>query len=146
MTNQATETGFNYVKYLTDLGIKVDETTAKLLNMNQAMAQAGGGGTGKKTYWIGGKQYASTSEAGYREALSSQITAGKSKASGKKKKDFIMRPGQGAVEFSSDDTIVGMKNLNGMKGITLIIKDNNIYGTNPDDISNAILNKLVMRL
>lgn len=57
---------------------------------------------------------------------------------GKKRNDFIMRPGQPAVPFSSDDTVVGVK---GGLGNSIVITGN-IYGVNPDQIADAIMSKL----
>jgi hypothetical protein len=55
--------------------------------------------------------------------------------------DFISRPGQNAVPFSSNDTIIGMKNPGQLRGINIYITGN-IYGTDPDEISDAIMTKL----
>ena len=56
-------------------------------------------------------------------------------------KDFISRPGQSPVSFSSDDTIVGMKDVSRMGGISITITGN-IYGTNPDEMAEALVDKL----
>jgi len=55
-----------------------------------------------------------------------------------------MRPGQSAVSFSPDDTIIGVKNPGslGGGGFTVVVKDNYIYGTDPDAIAEALKNKL----
>jgi exonuclease VII small subunit len=50
--------------------------------------------------------------------------------------DFISRPGQQPVSFSSDDTIIGMKNQRGSKEI--IINIDNVYGINERQISQAL--------
>jgi len=55
-----------------------------------------------------------------------------------KKTDFISRPGQEPVSFSSSDTIIGTKNPGGIN-ITIT---GNIYGTDPDEIAEALVNKL----
>ena len=59
-----------------------------------------------------------------------------------KKNDFVMRPGQSPVSFSSSDTIVGTKGGIG----TRVIITGNIYGVNADDISNAIMRKLKTKI
>jgi len=48
--------------------------------------------------------------------------------------DFIIQP-------NSQDTIIGTKNPNSMGGITIII-EGNIYGTDPDEIVEALANKI----
>jgi hypothetical protein len=50
--------------------------------------------------------------------------------------DFISRPGQQPVSFSSDDTIIGMKNPRSSGGI--IINIDNIYGVSERQISQAL--------
>jgi hypothetical protein len=54
--------------------------------------------------------------------------------------DFISRPGQGVSSFSSDDTIIGVKNPNAL-GMTIIINGDN-YGINADDIARKLFDKL----
>lgn len=65
-------------------------------------------------------------------------------SSGGSKKDFLMRPGQEAVNFSPDDTIIGVKRpqdlSGGGKGITVNIA--NVYGTDPTQIAQALQSEL----
>ena len=56
-------------------------------------------------------------------------------------RDALIRPGKNPIEFDPNDTIIATKNGMG-GGTTLVIKGNNIYGTDPDDIADAILLKL----
>jgi hypothetical protein len=58
-----------------------------------------------------------------------------------KKNDFVMRPGQPAVPFSSSDTLIGVKNPGSLGGASITITGN-IYGTDPDEIADAIMTKL----
>lgn len=53
--------------------------------------------------------------------------------------DFIMRPGQAPVSFSSQDTIVGTK---GRSNGNVVIKIENIYGLNERKISEELYNRL----
>lgn len=57
--------------------------------------------------------------------------------------DFMWRPGEGAVNFSKDDTIFGIKDPSSLKGggITVNITGD-IYGLDPDDIASALQTKL----
>jgi hypothetical protein len=55
-----------------------------------------------------------------------------------KKNDFVMRPGQAAVSFSPDDTLIGTK---GGIGTTIIISGDN-YGIDATQISNEIMKQL----
>ena len=57
------------------------------------------------------------------------------------KHDFISRPGQPAIDFSPDDTIIGMKNASKLGGMTINITGN-IYGTNPREIAKALSDEL----
>jgi hypothetical protein len=63
--------------------------------------------------------------------------------SGPKKNDFVMRPGQGAVSFSPDDTLIGTKG--GLGGTTIIISGDN-YGVDPKQISEAIMKQLRQKI
>ena len=60
----------------------------------------------------------------------------------KKYSDFISRPGQDPVSFSSSDTIVGMKDIGSMKGGMYITIEGNVYGTDPDEMAEALYDKL----
>jgi hypothetical protein len=55
--------------------------------------------------------------------------------------DFIMHPNEKIIQPNPNDTIMGFKG-NGPGGITIIVENNNIYGTDPDDIADAIGRKL----
>jgi len=63
--------------------------------------------------------------------------------SSKSKNDFVSRPGQAPISFSKDDTLIGVKDVNslGGRGMTLII-EGNIYGTDPDEMAEALYDKL----
>ena len=57
--------------------------------------------------------------------------------------DFIMRPGQSAASFSPNDTIVGMKSIGGLgRGQNINVNIENVYGTDPDELSAALQNQL----
>ena len=75
-------------------------------------------------------------------ALSAGTKTSGGGSSGGKKNDFISRPGEAAQSFSSADTIIGMKNPSSLGGGMSITITGNIYGTDPDEISEAILAKL----
>ncbi len=75
-----------------------------------------------------------------KQGISAQGVGIKGLSASSTKKDFIMRPGQDAVSFSSGDTIVGAKG-GGLGGISITITGN-IYGTNPDEIAEALVDKL----
>lgn len=58
-------------------------------------------------------------------------------------KDAIVKPNGQVIQTDPQDTIYAMKNgMPGGGGITIIIKDNNIYGTDPDEIADALNRKL----
>jgi len=58
--------------------------------------------------------------------------------------DAIIKPGGQIIETSPQDTLIATKTpeMFGGGGLTIIIKDNNIYGTDPDDIAEALQDKL----
>ena len=60
--------------------------------------------------------------------------------------DFISRPGQATANFSPDDTIIGMKNpgrlMGSSSGQNIDINIENIYGTDPDEMAEALQAKL----
>lgn len=58
--------------------------------------------------------------------------------------DFIMHPNGKIIQPHPNDTILGFKGNNPMAGeqFTIIVEGNNIYGTDPDDIADALAKKL----
>lgn len=59
--------------------------------------------------------------------------------------DFVMRPGQGPVSFSKDDTLIGVKDVNTLgNGVTINIE--NVYGINPSQLSVALKKELSTKL
>lgn len=58
------------------------------------------------------------------------------------KGDFISRPGQSPVSFSPNDTIIGTSDMGNLRGGISITITGNIYGTDPDEIAEALVNKL----
>lgn len=58
--------------------------------------------------------------------------------------DFIMHPNGKIIQPHSNDTIMGFKGSSPIGGeqLTIIIEGNNIYGTDPDDIADALAKKL----
>src|SRR3990167_1870341 len=52
--------------------------------------------------------------------------------------DFVMRPGQAPTRFSSDDTIIGMKDFSSLRGTTIYITGN-IYGVDAKEISRELV-------
>ena len=59
----------------------------------------------------------------------------------KVQQDFISRPGQAPIPFSSSDTLFATKNPGGMGG-NIYISIDSIYGMNPRDISIALKKEL----
>ena len=55
--------------------------------------------------------------------------------------DFVMRPGQPAVPFSSQDTLVGMKDMKGLGG-GVTVNIGNVYGVNAQDIAKELQREL----
>jgi len=55
--------------------------------------------------------------------------------------DFISRPGRTPISFSPQDTIIGAKDISRFGGLNITITGN-IYGTNPDEIAEAIADRL----
>jgi len=58
-------------------------------------------------------------------------------------KDFISRPGQAPVPFSSSDTIIGMKNP-GMNTINVYI--DNVMGLSASQISKSLRDELARKV
>src|SRR3990167_2751059 len=56
-------------------------------------------------------------------------------------KDALVRPGKAPITFSNKDTILAMEDMSGLGG-GIVITGNNIYGTDPEDIADAIMLKL----
>ena len=54
--------------------------------------------------------------------------------------DFLMRPGQGAVEFSPDDTIIGVKETGGLGGPTIVIQNLSVNADNPTSFIRELMN------
>lgn len=63
-------------------------------------------------------------------------------SSTRKVNDFIMRPNGQVIETHPNDTIIGTKNPEGLGGGMNIIIEGNIYGTDPDQIAEALYDKL----
>lgn len=59
-----------------------------------------------------------------------------------KQNDFVMRPGEGAVPFSPQDTIIGVKNPGSLGGNSITINIDSVSGADPDDIAEALQKKL----
>jgi hypothetical protein len=65
------------------------------------------------------------------------------------KKDFVMRPGQPAVNFSPDDTLLGVKDVSSLRGKDKIINitiTGDIYGVDAKEISKSLVNELRMKI
>ena len=71
-------------------------------------------------------------------AVGNLFGGGKSKKVG----DAIIRPNGQIIETSPQDTLIATKTPGAMGGLTVIIEGNNIYGTDPDDIAEALNDKL----
>jgi TP901 family phage tail tape measure protein len=54
--------------------------------------------------------------------------------------DFLMRPGEGAVEFSPDDTIIGVKETGGLGGPTIVIQNLSVNANNPTSFVRQLMN------
>jgi hypothetical protein len=85
-----------------------------------------------------------------KNMVSSTINAARETASNaivtqtKKVNDFILQPNGRLIETNPNDTIFGTKNtssLGGSNNITVII-EGNIYGTDPDEMAEALYDKL----
>lgn len=66
-----------------------------------------------------------------------------------KKNDFISRPGQSPVSFSSDDTILGVKDIGNLRGRSIIYEINingNNYGVDGEAIAEALNDMLRRRI
>jgi len=60
---------------------------------------------------------------------------------GTQQNDFVMRPGQPAVPFSSKDTLIGMKDTKGIGG-GMTVNIGNVYGVNATDIAKELQREL----
>ena len=56
--------------------------------------------------------------------------------------DFIVRPGQEPMSFNPDDTIIGLKDISNLGGTSITINIENIQGLDPDEIAEALQDKL----
>lgn len=78
------------------------------------------------------------------DAVVNMITGGSKDTKGTKKNDFLMRPGQEAVSFSPDDTIIGVKKPSdlGGSGGGVNVSIGNIYGVDAHEISREFSREL----
>lgn len=58
--------------------------------------------------------------------------------------DFIARPGQPMQEFSSNDTVIGVKDIKGLGGVNITIGA--VYGLSATDVSRALKRELVTKM
>lgn len=73
---------------------------------------------------------------------SSRGTTGGITLNGSRKNDFLMRPGMPAVNFSPEDTIIGLKNPSKLGGKGMNIFIDTIQGLDPDAVSRSLQDKL----
>ena len=144
------------------LGTTSNMTTAYIGNLNNAIsnlsvtaARVGGGGKGTagsearfrgdaKLKSKGGKVGSENFWKLIDLESEGSTAATKALANFSSFNDFVMRPGQEPISFSSQDTIIGVKNpgsLGGGGGMTVNI-NGDIYGTDPQQIAKALRSEL----
>lgn len=57
--------------------------------------------------------------------------------------DFLMRPGSAPVSFSSEDTIIGVKDTSKLGGKTVNVFIDSVQGLNPDAVATALEKKVL---